>query len=100
LLAGEKRNKRSSLKDLEENNNKQNKNEEIINIDMDNLKKMDENSLNKLKIKLSAQYRTTLFDNQINNNKIIFYKTLLEEYNTNLINYIKIRNSIVDKEIL
>ena len=100
MLAGEKRNKRSSLKDLEENNNKQNKNEEIINIDMDNLKKMDENSLNKLKIKLSAQYRTTLFDNQINNNKIIFYKTLLEEYNTNLINYIKIRNSIVDKEIL
>ena len=93
MLAGEKRNKRSSLKDLEENNNKQNKNEEIINIDMDNLKKMDENSLNKLKIKLSAQYRTTLFDNQINNNKIIFYKTLQEEYNTNLMNYIEIRNS-------
>jgi hypothetical protein len=78
---------------------------------MDNLKKMDEAALNKLKIKLNIEYRSLLYDNQINNDKIILYKTLIEEYKKNvnsdekdenhineLSTYINVRNSIIEKE--
>ena len=95
----------------EENNiNKTKNNEDITNIHIDNIKKMDENSLNKLKIKLNTEYRAMLYENQINNDKILLYKKLIEEYKTNvsdgfdekgniinLNNYISIRNSILEK---
>ena len=64
----------------EENNiNKAKNNEDITNIHIDNIKKMDENSLNKLKIKLNTEYRAMLYENQINNDKILLYKKLIEE---------------------
>ena len=112
-FAGKKKNKNSILKDLEEGNkNTTTNNEDISNIQMENLKKMDENSLNKLKTKLNTEYRSLLFENQLNNDKIILYKNLIEEYKKNvgeeddeefendINNYINIRNSIIDKEIL
>jgi hypothetical protein len=78
---------------------------------MDNLKKMDENALHKLKTKIDYEYRTALYENQINNDKIILYKKLIEQYkktvdeddedNTdNINNFIEERNSILEKEIL
>lgn len=111
-FAADKKKRNSTLKDIEEDNNKTNNNEDIIDINMENLKRMDENSLNKLKTKLNTQYRAILYENQLNNDKIILYKKLIEEYknivndededesNNNINNYIEIRNSILDKEIL
>ena len=109
-FAADKKKRNSTLKDIEKDNNKTNNNEDIIDINMENLKRMDENSLNKLKTKLNTQYRAILYENQLNNDKIILYKKLIEEYknivndedesNNNINNYIEIRNSILDKEIL
>ena len=110
----DKKNRKMHFKDLEQSNsNKENTNEDLKNINMDNLRKMDEAALNKLKIKLNIEYRSLLYDNQINNDKIILYKTLIEEYKKNvnsdekdenhineLSTYINVRNSIIDKEIL
>ena len=113
-FSDDKKNRKMHFKDLEQSNsNKENTNEDLKNINMDNLKKMDEAALNKLKIKLNIEYRSLLYDNQINNDKIILYKTLIEEYKKNvnsdekdenhineLNKYINVRNTIIDKEIL
>ena len=111
-FAPEKKKRNSALKNIEEDHNKINNNEDIVDIHMENLKRMDENSLNQLKTKLNTEYRAILYENQLNNDKIILYKKLIEEYkktvneedndvsNNNIKNYIEIRNSILDKEIL
>ena len=112
-FAAEKKSRKSVLKDLEEDNKTTtNNNEDNLDINMDNLKKMDEVSLNNLKTKLNSEYRALLYENQINNDKIILYKNLIEEYkknvgdeddeeyNNDMNNYINIRNSIIDKEII
>ena len=108
----EKKSKTPVVHDLEDNKNKYDiSNEDISDIHMDNLKKMDENSLQKLKTKINCEYRTVLYENQINNDKIILYKKLIEQYkktvgeddedNTdNINNFIEARNSILEKEIL
>lgn len=110
--ASEKKQKTPIVHDLEDNKNKSNfNNEDLSNIHMDNLKKMDENALHKLKTKIDYEYRTALYENQINNDKIILYKKLIEQYkktvgeddedNTdNINNFIEERNSILEKEIL
>ena len=110
--ASEKKPKTPIVHDLEDNKNKSNiNNEDLSNIHMDNLKKMDENALHKLKTKIDYEYRTALYENQINNDKIILYKKLIEQYkktvgeddedNTdNINNFIEERNSILEKEIL
>ena len=98
--------------DLEDTKNKSDiSTEDLSNIHMDSLKKMDENSLNKLKTKINCEYRTVLYENQINNDKIILYKKLIEQYKKivneddennidNINSYIEARNSILEKEIL
>ena len=109
----EKKNRKYDLKDIkeEDNTNKINNNEDILNINMENLKNLDEKSLSELKIKLNTEYKSILYENQLNNDKIILYKELIEEYkknvddvvdesNNSINNYIGIRNSIIDKEIL
>ena len=48
--------------------------ESIISTNTDNLKKMDENSLQKLKTNLSIEYQNIIYENELKNNKIIFYK--------------------------
>lgn len=106
----EKKNRKSGIKDIDEedNTNKINNNEDLLNINMDNLKMLDEKSLSELKIKLNTEYKSILYENQLNNDKIILYKELIEEYkknvndesNNNINNYIDIRNTIIDKEIL
>ena len=110
--ASEKKSKTPIVHDLEDNKNKSDlSNDDLSNIHMDNLKKMDENSLHKLKTKINCEYRTVLYENQINNDKIILYKKLIEQYkktvneddedNTdNINNFIEARNSILEKEIL
>jgi len=110
--APEKKSKKQNVNDLEDNKNKSDiSNDDISNIHMDNLKKMDENALHKLKTKINCEYRTVLYENQINNDKIILYKKLIEQYkktvneddedNTdNINNFIEARNSILEKEIL
>ena len=73
--ASEKKPKTPIVHDLEDNKNKSNiNNEDLSNIHMDNLKKMDENSLHKLKTKINCEYRTVLYENQISDDKIILYK--------------------------
>ena len=109
-FVAKKKDKKNKLTIEEENNdNIINNNEDITNINMDNIKKMDENSLNKLKIKLNTEYKSILYENQINNDKIILYKNLIEEYKKHINdendeksinNYISIRNSILEKEIV
>ena len=110
--ASEKKSKTQIVHDLEDNKNKSGLSiDDLTNIHMDNLKKMDENSLQKLKTKINCEYRTVLYENQINNDKIILYKKLIEQYkktvneddedNTdNINNFIEARNSILEKEIL
>ena len=64
----------------------ENKNEEdIINsITPDSLKKMDENSLSKLKTRLNIEYQSILYENEINTNKILFYKKYIDQCKKNI----------------
>ena len=53
--------------------------ESIISTNTDNLKKMDENSLQKLKTNLSIEYQNIIYENELKNNKIIFYKKYIDQ---------------------
>ena len=108
-FADDKKVRKIPFKDLEQSNsNKDINNEDINNINVDNLKKMDETALNNLKKKLNIEYRALQYENQVNNDKVILYKSLIEEYKKNvnnedneennindINNYINIRNSII-----
>ena len=73
------------------------KEENILN-HPDNLKKMDENSLLKLKTKLNIKYQNILYENELNTNKMIFYKKYIDQCKKNL--NIQQRNEILKNEFL
>ena len=83
------------------NNDKKKENEieeDIFSINLDNLKKMDENSLLKLKTKLNMEYYNILYENEINTNKIIFYKKYIDQCKKN--NNIEQRNEMIQNEFI
>ena len=103
----DRKRKESNSKDDEMHNKKFSYNEDISNLDESHLKKMSEDELNKLKINLNIKYKSILCENQITNDKIALYKKIIEEYkknvkeetDDNLMKFMEVRNSILDKEI-
>jgi len=83
------------------NNIKDSKNENIddtLTFNPDNLKKMDESSLTKLKTKLNMDYQNILYENELKTNKYIFYKKYIEQFKKNL-NF-KQRNELITNQFL
>ena len=95
----DKKNNNSMKKDL--NNTKaskqSNKEDSILN-NPDNLKKLDENSLLKLKTKLNIEYQNLLYENELNTNKVIFYKKYIDQCKKNF--NIEQRNEMIKNEFL
>ena len=83
------------------NNIKDSKNENIddtLTFNPDNLKKMDESSLTKLKTKLNMDYQNILYENELKTNKYIFYKKYIDQFKKNL-NF-KQRNELITNQFL
>jgi hypothetical protein len=72
--------------------------ESIISTNTDNLKKMDENSLQKIKTNLSIEYQNIIYENELKNNKIIFYKKYIDQCKKNF--NIEQRNAMIKNEFL
>ena len=64
----------------------------------DNLKKMDENSLIKLKTKLNMDYQNLLYENELKNDKYMFYKKYFEKFKKNI--NVKQRNELITNQFL
>ena len=72
--------------------------ESSISNNIDNLKKMDENSLLKLKTKLSIDYQNILYENELNTDKLNFYKKYVDQCKKNF--NIEQRNEMIKNEFL
>ena len=72
--------------------------ESSISNNIDNLKKMDENSLLKLKTKLSIDYQNILYENELNTDKLNFYKKYVDQCKKNF--NIEQRNELIKNEFL
>ena len=72
--------------------------ESSISNSIDNLKKMDENSLLKLKTKLSIDYQNILYENELNTDKLNFYKKYVDQCKKNF--NIEQRNEMIKNEFL
>ena len=64
----------------------------------DNLKKMDENSLIKLKTKLNMDYQNLLYENELKNDKYMFYKKYFDQFKKNI--NVKQRNELITNQFL
>ena len=64
----------------------------------DNLKKMDENSLIKLKTKLNMDYQNLLYENELKNGKYMFYKKYFDQFKKNI--NVKQRNELITNQFL
>jgi len=97
--AFENKNKNSMINSISKIKESQNSNidDTLIN-NLDNLKKTDENSLSKLKTKLSIEYQNLIYINEVNNNKMMFYKKYIEQCKKN--SNIEQRNEIIKNEFL
>ena len=97
--ANDKKNKNSMKKSI--NSLKDSKND-IIEDDLsnnpDNLKKMDENSLIKLKTKLNMDYQNILYENELKTNRYMFYKKYIDQFKKNL--NLKQRNELITNEFI
>lgn len=82
-----------SLKDI----TIENIDETILN-NPDNLKKMDENSLIKLKTKLNMDYQNLLYENELKNDKYMFYKKYFDQFKKNI--NVKQRNELITNQFL
>ena len=72
--------------------------EDTISNNPDTLKKMDENSLVKLKTKLNIEYQNIVYENELNTNKINFYKKYIDHCKKNL--NIEQRNELIKNEFI
>ena len=84
--AYEKKNKKQNIKESknEEDKNINDINEDMNNCNMEQLKKMDEEALKKLKLKLNMAYNTLVYENTLNKEKLAVNKLVIDEYNKNL----------------
>ena len=84
--AYEKKNKKQNIKESknEEDKNINDINEDMNNCNMEQLKKMDEEALKKLKLKLNMAYNTLVYENTLNKEKLTVNKLVIDEYNKNL----------------
>ena len=64
----------------------------------DNLKKMDENALIKLKTKLNMDYQNLLYENELKNDKYMFYKKYFDQFKKNI--NVKQRNELITNQFL
>ena len=97
--ANDKKNKNSMKKSI--NSLKDSKNdiiEDDISNNPDNLKKMDENSLIKLKTKLNMDYQNILYENELKTNRYMFYKKYIDQFKKNL--NLKQRNELITNEFI
>ena len=72
--------------------------EDSVSNNPDALKKMDENSLIKLKTKLNIEYQNIIYENELNTNRINFYKKYIEQCKKNL--NIEQRNELIKNEFI
>ena len=72
--------------------------EDSISNNPDTLKKMDENSLVKLKTKLNIEYQNIIYENELGTNRINFYKKYIDQCKKNL--NIEQRNELIKNEFI